>query len=348
MNVNDKPRNNRQDVEPTDGRRRDTLKAAGALLLGTVVGLPLATNAHAQGAVNGKHFAYLTPGLDLPFWRIVGKGVSDTLKEQGGTTTVYDSHNDASTQLKNAQDAIAQGVAGIVLSPTDSSTAPSVLQLAARAKIPVVIADIGTNSGEYVSFISSENEKGAYETGKKLAEVMKQKGWEKGGYGISSISLARQNGKLRTAGFRRAMKEAGIPEVALNQMQRYTADETFRFVQDMMTAHPDMRGLFVQTDTPTLGAARAIQVAHRQGQIALVAFDGVPQFVDMIRDGTLTASGMQQPYLMGEKAGGAMLDHLAGKTPPKNIVVPVIVVSKDNLDQQLPVIQKTVFGGELK
>ena len=46
------------------------------------------------------------------------------------------------------QDAIARGVAGIAISPTDSSTAPSVLALAARAKIPVVVADIDKATAE--------------------------------------------------------------------------------------------------------------------------------------------------------------------------------------------------------
>ncbi|PUA20767.1 ribose ABC transporter substrate-binding protein [Glaciimonas sp. PCH181] len=325
---------------------RRSMKLLGITALGLSCLMPLASQAQSQ--LSGKNFAYLTPGMDLAFWRAVSKGVTDTVKAQGGTITTFDSRNDASVQLKNAQDAIAQGVAGIVISPTDSSTAPSVLTLAARAKIPVVIADIGTNSGDYVSFIGSDNEKGAYETGKKLADAMKKKGWDKGGYGISSISLARQNGKLRTEGFRRAMKEAGIKEVALNQMQRYTADETFRFVQDMVTAHPDLRGVFVQTDVPSLGAARALSVARKQNDVALVAFDGIPDFVKMIQDGTLVASGMQQPYLMGEKSAEALIDYLAGKTPEKTITVPIVVVSKDNLQQQLPIIQKTVFGGEMK
>jgi ribose transport system substrate-binding protein len=166
-----------------------TLRTLAAFAAGAAFSLPFSNVAQAQQAVAGKHFAYLTPGLDLPFWRIVGKGVTDSIKAQGGTVTIYDSHNDASTQLKKTQDAVSQGVAGIVISPTDSSTAPGVLQIAARAKISVVIADIGTNSGDYVSFISSENEKGAYETGKKLAEVMKQKGWDKGRYGIRRSRL---------------------------------------------------------------------------------------------------------------------------------------------------------------
>lgn len=300
----------------------------------------------AQGGQ--QHFAYLTPGLDLPFWRYLAKGIGDEAAKHNATVTDYDSHNDAATQLKNAQDAIARQVTGIIISPTDSSTAPSILSLAERAKIPVVIADIGTTSGTYVSFIISDNEKGAYETGKVLAQDLKAKNWPKGPVGLVTISLARNNGKARTKGFRDAMKEAGVQEVALDQMQRYTADETFKYVQDMLTAHPDLHGIFVQTDTPTLGAVRAIQAAHREDSVLLAAFDGVPEFVQLIEQGKIVASGMQQPYLMGERSAQAMFDHLSGKQPEKTILVPIIVVTQENIKEELPTIKRTVFANELK
>jgi ABC-type sugar transport system substrate-binding protein len=300
----------------------------------------------ARGA-EAKHFAYLTPGLDLPFWRYLSKGIAGEAQRRGDAVTTYDSHNDAAAQLKNAQDAIARKVDGILISPTDSSTAPSVLTAAAQAGIPVVIADIGTSSGDYVSFIISDNERGAYDVGKKLVADLKAKDWAAGPVGLVTISLARNNGKARTAGFRKALAEGGVKEVALEQMQTYTADETFRYVQDMLTAHPDLHGIFVQTDTPSLGAARALQASHRQDSVLLAAFDGVPDFVKLIHEGTIVCSGMQQPYLMGVRSIEALYDHLGGKTPPKQTLVPIIVVSKENIDDVLPTIKQTVFADEV-
>ena len=90
-------------------------------------------------------------------------------------------------------------------------------------------------------------------------------------------------------------------------MQSYTADKTFKFTQDMLTANPDMRGLFIQTDQPAIGALRAIKAARRDGQILVAAFDGIPDFVDLLKSGEIVASGMQQPYLMGENSGEAMM-----------------------------------------
>ena len=132
-------------------RRRNFLSIIATATISAAVGLASSGGAQAQT----KEIVYLTPGLDLPFWRYLSKGIESAAKKEGYAYQALDSHNNAQTQLKNAQDSIARGVAGIAISPTDSSTAPSVLALAARANIPVVVADIGTNSGEYVSFIIS-------------------------------------------------------------------------------------------------------------------------------------------------------------------------------------------------
>ncbi len=322
-------------------QRRSLLQGlAGAAALGL---MPASAPRAAE-----KTIVYLTPGLDLPFWRYLAKGIENTAKAAGYAATSLDSHNNAATQLKNAQDVIARGVAGICISPTDSSTAPAVLGLAQRANIPVIVSDIGTNSGEYVSFVISDNFEGAYGIGKVLAEQLKAKGWQDGSVGLVTISQARKNGQARTAGFRKAMKEAGITkEAGLQQMQSYTTDETFRFVQDMLTAHPDMRGLFVQTDQPTTGALRAIKAARREGQVLVASFDGTPELVQLIKSGQVVGSGMQQPYEMGVKSAEALLTHFKGGDVPRETSVPILVVTSQNVDQMLPTIKQTVFAGEL-
>lgn len=315
-----------------------------AALAAAVILASLPGGAHAQD----KELVYLTPGLDLPFWRYLSKGIETVAVENGYRYQALDSRNSAQTQRQNAQDAIARGVDGIIISPTDSSTAPGVLDLAEEAGIPVVIADIGTNSGNYVSFIISDNYEGAYGTGQALAAAMKEKGWEDGSVGLVTISQARKNGQARTAGFREALKEAGIEkEAGLQQMQSYTADETFRFTQDMLTANPDMRAMFIQTDQPAIGAIRAIRAARRDGEVLVAAFDGIPEFVDLIKSGQIVASGMQQPYLMGVRSGETMIEHLNGGTPEKEILVPILVVTSENIEDLLPTVRETVFANEI-
>ena len=301
--------------------RRSLGLFAGAAALASPLGGP------ARAAEGGKRLAYLTPGLDLPFWRVLAKGIEDTAKASGGTSTTYDSHNSAQTQLQNAQDAIAKQVDGIIISPTDSSTAPPCSTAAARARIPVVIADIGTTGGDYVSFIISDNEKGAYGVGQALAAAMEAKGWQGGTVGLVTISLARNNGKARTNGFMKAMDEAGIKQAALSQMQTYTADETFKFVQDMVTAHPDMSGLFVETDQPALGALRALRAGAARTTCCSPPSTASPSS-SLIEQGEIVALRDAAALPDGPASAQAMLDHFAGKTPEKQILVPILVVDQ--------------------
>lgn len=322
--------------------RRTLTLAIAALAFGLGLSSPVPASAAS------KEIVYLTPSLNVTFWRYLSKGIESVVAKGGYTYQALDSENNAQKQLRNAQDVIARNVAGIIISPTDSSSCPSVLDLAEKAGIPVVIADIGTNSGKFVSFISSDNLSGAYGIGKALGVALKEKGWTSGSVGIVAIPQARKNGQLRTEGFRKAMKEAGVTkEAGLQQMQTFTADETFKYTQDMLTANPDMRGIFIQSDQQALGAMRAIRAARRQGEVLIAAFDGIPDFVKLIKEGAIIGSGMQQPYLMGVKAAEALAEHLGGGTPKKEVMVPILVATEKNIDANMKQIQLNVFANEL-
>jgi ribose transport system substrate-binding protein len=131
-------------------------------------------------------------------------------------------------------------------------------------------------------------------------------------------------------------------------MQNYTASETFKYTQDMLTANPNMKGMFIETDQPTMGALRAIKAARREGSIVVAGFDGIPEFVDLLKKGEIVVSGMQQPYLMGVRSGEALFKHLKGEQVEKQVLVPIVIVTSKNIDEMLPTIKETVFANEMK
>lgn len=313
-----------------------------AMLLGVLL-------CHVRVDAATREIVYITAKLDLPFWSTLGKGAESVALANGYAYHALDSRLDRATQLRQATEAIAHGAAGIVISPIDSQSAPDVLELARKAGIPVVIADIGTNGGQYVSYVKSDNYRGAYDVGTAVAAALKEKGWQGDPFALVTISLARKNGQDRTNGFRDAMKDAGITrEGGLRQMQTYSADETSGFVKELLAAAPGVRSIFVETDQPTMGALQAIKAARKQNELLIGSFDAMPEVAELLKSGPLVAVGMQQPYLMGVKAAEALVASLQGKTPAKQILVPILVATARNIGQLMPIANKTVFGIDAK
>jgi ABC-type sugar transport system substrate-binding protein len=50
---------------------------------------------------------------------------------------------------------------------------------------------------------------------------------------------------------------------------------------------------------------------------------------------------------MGQESARAMVAHLEGKTPEKEVLVPIKIVTSKNIEQELPVIKETVFANEM-
>lgn len=295
-----------------------------------------------DAACKGSNIAYITPGLNIPFWRSLSVGIKRGAGDAEAKVTDFDSKLSQSTQLQNAQDAITSGADLIIISPTDSSSAPAVLELAKKNNVPVVIADIGTDSGDFVTFVSTDNIGGAKKAGDYLVDVLKESGHTQGKVGVIGISQSRQNGKDRTSGFVDAVEAAGLTTLSVLESKDYTRSEGLKLAQDLVAGNSDMVAMFTQHDEATLGALEAVKTTGSDAVI--VGFDGSPDTVAAIKKGSVAGASMQQPVLMGRKAFEAACEYLDGKTPDKNIQVDTILVTGENVNSIEPELQDTVFA----
>jgi len=305
-----------------------------ALLVGSVF---------SQAAAKNK-LAYLTSDTSIPFWQIMAKGVKAQAQELGYEIKVYGAQNTRKNELQNTINAIQSDVDGIILSPINSSSAVTVLKLAKKEDVPVVISDIGADSGEYVSFISSDNTQGAYGIGKVLVQKMQETGRDDGSVGIIAIPQKRANGKARTQGFMKALDEAGIAAAGIKQQKTFSYKETYQFTKELINDHENMSALWLQGSHRYKGALDAMKELGKADEILLVCFDAEPEFLDLIPKGVLVGSAMQQPFLMGQKAVSVMDEHLHNKKVTKNIKMDVLAISQKNIQQKLPLIKKNVLG----
>ena len=291
-----------------------------------------------------KKLVYIVSDISIPFWEIMSKGIKEEASKVGYSIEVYSSNNSNKTEIENLVKAINNKVDGIVLSPINSSSAVFLLKLAKDANIPVVISDIGTDGGEYLSYISSDNEEGSYRLGKILTSKMKELEIENGTVGIISIPQDRANGKARTKGFLKALDESNIKTTGIEQQVNFSYKETFDFSKKLIMNNPDMKALWLQGSDKYQGALDAIAELGKSDEILLICFDSEPEFLQMIPEGKLVGAAMQQPFLMGEKAVEQFYNHFNNIKIEKNIKLEILAVSKENIDTKLKTIKQNVLG----
>src|SRR5574344_512888 len=292
-----------------------------------------------------KKLAYIVSDTTIPFWQIMSKGIKEKAVELGYEIHIYSSNNLKKNELEHLASAISLKIDGLIISPINSSTASTLLEIAKMNKIPTIVADIGSNSKDYVSFISSDNKKGAYELGKIFAKHMKNLSWNKEGtVGIISIPQKRTNGKDRTLGFIQALDEESIKVSGFYQQVDFSYEETYNYSKKLIEENKNLRAIWLQGSDKYKGALDAIKEANKQKEIALVCFDAEPEFLEMIQNGNLVGSAMQQPYMMGQEAVISLNNFFNNKYVEKEQKMGILAISKENIDDKLKIIKLNVLG----
>jgi ribose transport system substrate-binding protein len=87
-----------------------------------------------------KKLAYIVSDINIPFWQIISKGIKDKSNELGYEIHIYSSNNLKKNELENLASAISLKIDGLIISPINSSTASTLLEIANMNKIPTIVA----------------------------------------------------------------------------------------------------------------------------------------------------------------------------------------------------------------
>lgn len=289
-----------------------------------------------------KDFVYITSDTTIPFWQIMSKGITDYISVNGDTINILNSNNSNKQELINVVTSIKNNVDGVILSPCTSKSAKTSLGLFEKAGIPVVIADVGSDSDNYVSYISSDNYSGSHVLADYLIHIMFKKDIKDKTIGIIAIPQKRANGKARTDGFMASLKEHSIKTSNLYQQVDFSLLETYNYAKKLIDNDENIGAIWLQGSDKYKGALRAIKESGRS--ILLLTFDAEPSFLTLIKNGDIVASAMQQPYVIGKKAIETLYTYLDGGIVEKEIKINTLVVTNDNIEKDLDFIKKNVFG----
>ena len=108
--------------------------------------------------------------------------------------------------------------------------------------------------------------------------------------------------------------------------------------EDTLSAHPDLDGIFASNESSAVGAAQAVKSRGLAGKVKLVGFDSSPSLVEDLKAGVIDSLVVQNPYRMGYEGVKTILDHLAGRTPPRKIDSGALLVTREDLEK--PEVQK--------
>ncbi|WP_103503178.1 MULTISPECIES: substrate-binding domain-containing protein [Streptomyces] len=266
--------------------------------------------------------------LNNPFFVQMRDGAEAEAKAAGVELTVTDAQNDASQQANQLQNFTSSGVEAIIVNPVDSDAAGASVRGANQAEIPVIAADRGVNGAEAEALVTSDNEEGGRLAARTLAEEIGGEGRIIVLQGTPGTSASRERG----AGFADGLADYPGIEVVAQQPADFDRTKGLDVMTNLLQANRDIDGVFAENDEMALGAIRAL--GDRAGDdVAVIGFDGTPDGLAAVEEGTLFASIAQQPAELGRIAVQNALRAADGEDVEDVVKVPVKVVTEENVGE---------------
>lgn len=265
------------------------------------------------------------------FFLAIHAGVNEAAR-QAKVRVVWNGPNeetDHARQIQIVDAMIVQRVSAIAISATDERALAAPVQRAMDAGIPVSVFDSGVNVEGYVTYVATDN----YGAGCTAARLIAGLCGGKGDVGMVMHKPGGTSTVLRERGFQETMaKEFPQMRIAAQQYGMSDRAKSLAVAENILTANPDLAGIFASSEASSLGAIQAITTRALGGKVKLVTFDTSDSHIEALQNGVIDVMLVQDAFELGRQAVQSLVDKLDGKTPQRRIDITARQIRKSDLN----------------
>ena len=246
---------------------------------------------------------------------------------------LYDGQTDPIIQTNLIEDAINNGANFVILLPAEAEGSAPVVKRCADAGIPIVVVNSMTNNTTDLAtaFVGSND----VQAGEMMAQFVLEKITDGGKYahmmGIVGNSAQIQRGEGIANIMGKQSNWSSVGDFAAD----WSADKAVSFATDVLTQYGnDIKAIICDNDDMS-SAVQAYCNSIGRTDIVCIGVDGNAGPLQMVKDGTLLATVLQDGAAQVTTAINLIPDIVAGKTVEKSIMVPFTLVTAENVDQYL-------------
>lgn len=278
---------------------------------------------------------YLVPTLDDEAYvrqSAAAKATAEKYPNIDFDITAGSGRTDATDLVAKIESGVTQGVDVIVV---DSGSAGDQLKPALERAIDqgvkvVVNSQPIEGLDGVTSTIGFDHKAGAVPGGKYVAEQLKS-GDE---VGMIRCVIGTPATDARAAGFEEGIAGSGIKVVATGDAE-CDPEKARAITENMLTAHPNLKGILSDTDIAVLGVVKALDADKKD--LVVVGHDGQVAGLEAIKAGNVLDASAVYPYnLFGVKGIDTAAEIVEGKQVPARVdIPPQELITKDNVQKYL-------------
>ena len=245
--------------------------------------------------------------------------------------TVVDAGGDAAKQLQQVETFISQKVDAIIMQPQEQEACSPAIDKAKAAGIPIINCNSLTIT-EPDAYVGSNDSESAEIAMTYLAEQHGGKGnvLMMHGHPGQTAEVKRTEGAMDIL--------AQNPDMTL--LDEQTADwdraEAMTLMENWIQAYGDqINAVFCQNDEMALGALNALVQAGKKDNVLVVGVDAIDDALQSVKDGKMDATVYQDCKGQAEGAIEAAYKLAKGESVEKEILIPFILVTTENVDEYL-------------